>query len=208
MLNVAVFGSGRGSNFVALLRAIDEGRITGARITLVVSNNSTAGVLDIARAHSLPAVHLSQKQFASEDQFSDTLLERLRRSETDLIVLAGYMKRMPARVVAAYRNRILNIHPALLPKYGGQGMFGIHVHEAVLAAGETESGATVHLVDEEYDHGLVVLQKKVPVSRTDTPEMLAARVLEVEHEILPRAVRMFAEQKVTVVDGRVMVQQT
>jgi phosphoribosylglycinamide formyltransferase 1 len=207
MLNIAVFGSGRGSNFQAILRAIDEGRITGARIALVVSNNSTAGILDVARLRSLPAVHLSQKQFASEDLFADALLDKLRALETDLIVLAGYMKRIPARVVAAYRNRILNIHPALLPKHGGQGMFGIHVHKAVLAAGDRESGATVHLVDEEYDHGLVVLQKAVPVFPDDSPETLAARVLKVEHEIFPLAVSLFAEQRVLVDRGRVIVQQ-
>jgi phosphoribosylglycinamide formyltransferase 1 len=194
MVNIAVFGSGRGSNFLALLRAIDDGRITGARIVLVGSNNSTAGILDIARSHSLPAVHLSLKQYASEDQFTDALLAKLHALDTGLIVLAGYMKRIPARIVAAYRGKILNIHPALLPKYGGQGMFGIHVHEAVIASGDTESGATVHLVDELYDHGRIVLQKKVPVFRADTPETLAARVLDIEHEIYPLAVKQFIEE--------------
>jgi phosphoribosylglycinamide formyltransferase 1 len=207
MVNIAVFGSGRGSNFLAILRAIDEGRITGARIVLVVSNNSTSGILDVARTHSLPAVHLSQKQYASEDQFADALIEKLCASETDLIALAGYMKRIPARVITAFHGKILNIHPALLPKYGGQGMFGIHVHEAVLASGDAESGATVHLVDEEYDHGRILLQKKVPVFQTDLPETLAARVLEVEHEIYPLAVKLFVAQSINTAGVRSMVHE-
>jgi formyltetrahydrofolate-dependent phosphoribosylglycinamide formyltransferase len=202
MLNIAVFGSGRGSNFQAVQDAMDAGRIPGARTALVLSNNSTAGILEIARAHAIPAVHLSQKQFASEAAFADAMLSLLRSHDTGLIVLAGYMKRLPAQVVAAFRHRIINIHPALLPEFGGQGMYGMHVHEAVLAARRTESGATVHLVDEEYDHGAVVVQERVPVLAGDTPATLAARVLEVEHRILPDAVRLFAEGRVTIFEGK------
>jgi phosphoribosylglycinamide formyltransferase-1 len=196
MLNIAVFGSGRGSNFEAILHALVEGRISGARICLVLSNNSGAGILEHARSHSLPAVHLSQKQFESEEQFADALLDRLHACGADLIVLAGYMKRVPPRIVAAYRHRIINIHPALLPKYGGRGMYGHHVHEAVIASGDRVSGATVHYVDEQYDHGSVILQKTVPVHPDDTPETLAARVLTVEHELYPEVIRLIAEQKI------------
>ena len=205
MLNIAVLGSGRGSNFAAVLDALDTERIRGARIAVVVSNNSTAGILEIAQAHAIPAVHLSRKQYASDEEFNDAFLALLRAHDTGLIVLAGYMKRLPASVVAAYRHRIINIHPALLPDFGGQGMYGIHVHEAVLAAGRTVSGATVHLVDNEYDHGAIVLQEQVQVLPGDTPASLAERVLHVEHRLLPEAIRLFAEGRLSVVDGLVHI---
>jgi phosphoribosylglycinamide formyltransferase-1 len=195
-LDIAVFGSGRGSNFQAILSAIGAGRIPRTRVQLVVSNNSSAGILDIARKHALLAVHLSQKQFPDERAFAHALLSLLRKQGVNLIVLAGYMKRLPARLVDAYRNRIVNIHPALLPKYGGQGMYGMHVHEAVIASGDQVSGVTVHLVDEEYDHGQILLQRSVPVLQGDTPQTLAARVLPVEHELYPEAIRMIAEGKI------------
>jgi phosphoribosylglycinamide formyltransferase-1 len=205
MLNISVFGSGRGSNFEAILNAMNAGLLPGARIGLVLSNNSTAGILEIARAHAIPAAHISEKQYASEEAFVDALLAALYAHDTGLIVLAGYMKRLPARVVATYRHRIINVHPALLPDFGGQGFFGIHVHEAVLAAGRTVSGATVHIVDNEYDHGAIVLQEQVPVLPDDTPATLAERVLQVEHRILPEAIRLFAEQRVAVVDGNIRI---
>ena len=192
MLNIAVLGSGRGSNFQAILTAMQQGRIPGAKIALVISNNSGAGILEIARNNSLPAVHLSHGQFPTEDQFVDALLSLLGAHEVNFIVLAGYMKRIHPRVVDAYRRRIVNIHPALLPRYGGPGMYGSHVHEAVIAAGDRLSGATVHFVDEEYDHGSIVLQKTVSVAADDTPETLAAKVLEIEHEIYPEAIRRLA----------------
>jgi phosphoribosylglycinamide formyltransferase-1 len=206
MLNIAVFGSGRGSNFKAVLDAIAARKISGARIALVVSNNSTAGILEIARGHGIPAMHLSQKQCGAEQAFETALLAELRAHDTGLVVLAGYMKRMPATVVAAYRHRIINIHPALLPEFGGQGMYGSRVHEAVLAAGKTVSGATVHLVDNEYDHGAIVLQEHIPVLPGDTPALLAGRVLQVEHRILPEAIRLFAEGRVSVVNGTIRIE--
>jgi len=198
MLNIAVFGSGRGSNFQAILSAIETRKLPGVRIVLVVSNNSDSGILDIARRNGLPSMHLSERQFPDENAFTDAVLASLARHGADFIALAGYMKRVPQRVIAAYRNRIINIHPALLPKFGGKGMYGIHVHEAVLAAGEPVTGATVHVVDEDYDHGAVVLQRQVPVYPGDTPEILAARVLEVEHQIYPEALALFAAGKIRV----------
>jgi len=197
MLSIAVFGSGAGSNFRSILTAIQQGNIPGARISLVLSNNSGAGILGIARANALPAIHLSQKQFPDERSFADAVLSTLRAHGVNFIALAGYMKQVPAAVVAAYRSRIINIHPALLPGFGGAGMYGIHVHEAVLASGATTSGATVHYVDEEYDHGPVVLQKVVPVLPGDSPDSLAARVLEAEHELYPAAIRRIAENERT-----------
>ena len=192
MLNIAVLGSGRGSNFQAILTAIQQGRIPNARIALVISNNSGAGILEIARNSSLPAVHLSHRQFPTEDEFVDALLSLLSAHGVNFIVLAGYMKRIHPRVINAYRHRIINIHPALLPRHGGPGMYGHFVHEAVIAAGDRLSGATVHFVDEEYDHGSIVLQKTVSVAPEDTPETLAAKILEIEHEIYPEAIRRLA----------------
>ncbi len=201
MLNVAVFGSGRGSNFQAILQSIDAGRLPGVRIVLVISNNSGAGILELARARGIPGVHLSEKRFTDSQAFVDAMLALLRDHGATFIALAGYMKRVPSRVIAAYRGRIVNIHPALLPKFGGQGMYGIHVHEAVLAAHEPVSGATVHLVDEEYDRGPIVLQRTVPVHADDTPESLAARVLVIEHELYPEALRLFAEGAISPCGG-------
>ncbi len=192
MLNIAVFGSGRGSNFRAILIAIENGAIPEARIVCVVSNNSSAGILHTAREHAIPAYHLSSMQFPVHEEFVERLLGLLEEHETHVIALAGYMKLLPPEVIAHFRHRIINIHPALLPKFGGRGMYGHHVHEAVLAAGERESGATVHLVDEAYDHGPLLMQKKVPVLPGDTPDSLAARVLVAEHELYPEVLRRIA----------------
>ena len=195
MLSIAVFGSGAGSNFMAILTAIQQGNLPAARISLVLSNNSGAGILGIARANGLPAIHLSRNQFPDERSFADTVLSTLRDHGANFIALAGYMKQVPPEVVAAYRKRIVNIHPALLPRFGGAGMYGLRVHEAVLASGETTSGATVHYVDEEYDNGPVVLQQTVPVLPGDTPASLAARVLAAEHQIYPAAIGRIAQSE-------------
>lgn len=191
-LQLGVFGSGRGSNFRAIHEAIQSGTVPNTRITLVVSNNSKAGILEYARAQGIPSVHMSEGQFGNASLFAARLIGLLRDHAVNLVVLAGYMKLLPAQLVAAYRNRIINIHPALLPKFGGKGMYGMRVHEAVIRAGEKVSGATVHLVDEEYDRGAILLQREVPVHPGDTPEALAARVLHVEHELYPEVLRMIA----------------
>ena len=205
MLNIAVFGSGRGSNFKSLLDAIDAGRVRDVRCVLVVSNNADAGIFDHARRQGIAVLQWSRKMYASDEAYCAAMLAALREARADLIVLAGYMKFLPAPIIAAYRNRILNIHPALLPSFGGTGMYGLHVHRAVLAAHEPLTGATVHIVDEEYDHGPIVIQRTVPVLASDSPESLAARVLEMEHHILPEAVRLFAEGRITVDPGRTHV---
>ena len=147
-MNIGVFASGRGSNFQAILSAIERGTLP-ARITVLLSNKSDAGAFEIANAYSIPTVYLSQKQFANEALYAAAMLEALTSHNVEFIALAGYLKRVPTIVVREFRHRILNIHPALLPSFGGQGMYGHHVHEAVLAAGVKVSGATVHLVDEE-----------------------------------------------------------
>jgi phosphoribosylglycinamide formyltransferase 1 len=193
MLSLAVFGSGRGSNFEAILNAMMDQTLPDVRIALVVSNKADAGILALARKNDIPAIHCSQLQFPDESSFARGLLDLLKAHRADTVVLAGYLKKIPGSVIEAYRHRMLNIHPALLPRFGGAGMYGLRVHEAVIAAGERESGATVHIVDEEYDHGEIVMQRRVPVLPGDTPAVLAARVLEVEHVLYPAAIRHFAE---------------
>jgi formyltetrahydrofolate-dependent phosphoribosylglycinamide formyltransferase len=179
-MRVAVAVSGRGSNLEALLRALGDD--APARVVLVVSNRADAAALARAREHGVPAEVLSQPADATE------WLDRLEHYRVDLLVLAGYLKLVPAAVIARYRDRILNVHPALLPAFGGRGMYGHRVHEAVLASGARESGATVHLVDEVYDRGRILAQGRVAVLPGDTAETLAARVLSVEHRLLPAAV--------------------
>ena len=191
MLSIAVFASGRGSNFRALFDSIQKESIQ-ARIRLLISNNSDAGAIEFARSVGIRALHLSQKKFSLQQDFVAAILGALRENDIDLIVLAGYMKKIDPEVVAVYHGRIINIHPALLPEFGGHGMYGRHVHEAVIRAGKKNSGATVHYVDEEFDHGNIILQERVPVLENDTPELLAARVLKVEHMILPMAVKQIA----------------
>ncbi|NTV02395.1 MAG: phosphoribosylglycinamide formyltransferase [Chlorobiaceae bacterium] len=191
---LAVFCSGAGSNFRALFRAVKE-RNLPAEFVLCLSNRSQCGAFDFAREQGMETLHLSEKQFETYEAFSSAMVAALRERSIDIVLLAGYMRKVPDAVVAAFPDRIMNIHPALLPKFGGEGMYGIHVHTAVIAAGEPESGATVHLVNEEYDKGRIVLQRRVPVLPSDTPEVLAARVLECEHALYPDALEKLLGDK-------------
>jgi phosphoribosylglycinamide formyltransferase 1 len=179
-LRLAVCVSGRGSNLVALQSAI--GGSAEAAIVLVLGNRSDAPAMGWARSAGLPAETLDDHRDGTE------WLARLTAHRVDLVVLAGYLKLVPPEVIAAYRGRIINIHPALLPSFGGPGMYGRRVHEAVLASGAVESGPTVHLVSEEYDRGTILAQSRVPVMPDDTPDTLAARVLAAEHRLLPAVV--------------------
>ena len=196
-MNIAIFASGRGSNFQAILSAIDAGLLP-ARVTVLISNRSDAAALDIARAHRIQTSHLSQKMFPSEEALAEAMLNVLSLQRSELIVLAGYLKKIPLQVIRRYRNRIVNIHPALLPFFGGAGMYGHFVHEAVIASGMKVSGATVHLVDEEYDQGSIIMQKTIEIVQEDTPDSVAAKVLKIEHEIFPLAIKAFAEGKVKI----------
>jgi phosphoribosylglycinamide formyltransferase 1 len=199
-MNIAVFASGRGSNFEEILKAIDSGLLP-ARVVLLLSNRSDAGALDLARSHGIPVLHLSRRQCPSDEDFAHRMLAALQEHHAEFIALAGYIKRIPPPVLERYANRIVNIHPALLPFFGGDGMYGHFVHEAVLASGMKISGATVHLVDEEYDHGTILLQKSVEIEQGETAETLAQKVLNVEHEIFPFVLKAFAEGKV-VIEGK------
>ena len=203
MMNVAVMCSGSGSNLQALLDAEARGEL-GARIVLVISNRRKAGALERARDAAKPAEYLSPRRFDSDDAYRDALLELLRRHDVTLICLAGYLRKLPVEVVRTYAGRILNIHPAPLPQFGGPGMYGHHVHEAVLAAGAAQTGPTVHFVDEEYDHGPVAAHVAVPVLPDDTPDTLAERVLAAEHRIYPRVVAAVAAGRLRVEQGQVV----
>jgi phosphoribosylglycinamide formyltransferase-1 len=196
-MNIAIFASGRGSNFQAILSAIDAGLLP-ARVTVLISNRSDAAALDIARARKIQTSHLSQKMFPSEEALVEAMLNVLSQQRAELLVLAGYLKKIPLQVVRRYRNRIVNIHPALLPLFGGAGMYSHFVHEAVIASGMKVTGATVHLVDEEYDRGPIVIQRTVEIIQEDTPDLLAVKVLKIEHEIYPLALKAFAEGKIKI----------
>ncbi len=189
-LSIAVFASGRGTNLQALMDA-SKGGILGGEVTAVISNNSGSYALERARKENIPAYHISGKTYSERAKFVSRLFEVFDENNINLVVLAGYMKLVPIEVVRKYRSRIINIHPALLPGYGGKGMYGTNVHKAVIESGDQLSGATVHIVDEIYDHGAILIQRTVPVLADDTPESLAARVLTVEHQILPEAAAMF-----------------
>ncbi|ANT65574.1 phosphoribosylglycinamide formyltransferase [Prosthecochloris sp. CIB 2401] len=183
---LAAFCSGSGTNFQALFHAINE-RNLPAEFTLCLSNRSECGAITFARANGVPTLHLSEKQYDTSDEFAAAMLEALEEHQVDIILLAGYLRMVPRKVVDAYSMKMLNIHPALLPKFGGPGMYGIAVHKAVLEAGEKETGATIHYVDAEYDKGPLLLQRAVPVKPGDTPERLAERVLACEHQLYPDA---------------------
>ncbi len=181
MPSLIVFASGRGSNAQAI---IDYFRARGGtEVALIVTNKADAGVLDIATREGIPSL-VVKRSGLEEPQFLDTL----RSYQPSLIVLAGFLLKIPAPLIDAFRGRIINIHPALLPAHGGKGMWGHHVHEAVLAAGDAQSGISIHLVDEEYDHGATLLQARCPVLSGDTPDSLAARIHRLEHFYYPRAI--------------------
>jgi phosphoribosylglycinamide formyltransferase-1 len=203
-LNLAVLCSGGGTNLQALIDAIEKKELF-AEIKIVISNNSKAFALERARNHNIPALHLSHKQFDTPEEFDQKLLEVLKENQVDMVILAGYMKIVSPVVIRTYKNRILNIHPALLPHFGGPGMYGIHVHEAVIRSGVKITGVTIHIVDEVYDHGAIVIQKPVEVKDDDTPETLAERVLKVEHQTYKEAIQLFAEGRVEIKDNHTYI---
>jgi len=203
-LKIAVFASGRGSNLAALMAAIETSQLH-AQIVLVVSNKADAGALEIARSRGTPALHISSAMFPSSSEFDDALLAQLQRHQVEVIALSGYLKKISTAIVRAYKNRIVNIHPALLPAFGGKGMYGIKVHQAVLDYGCKVTGVTVHFVDDGYDSGAPILQRCVPVHHDDTPETLAARVLEMEHKTYAEALQLFAEERIELVGRTVRI---
>lgn len=195
-LRIAVFASHGGSNLQALIDGCASGQID-AEIVLVVSNNSKSFTLERARNHHIDTLVMTDSAFASPDSYAEELSTQLARRQVNLICLAGYMKMIPKRIIEKYRNRIINIHPALLPKHGGKGMFGIHVHESVITAGDKETGVTIHLVNEVYDKGRILAQERVKVLDGDTPQSLQERVLELEHQLYPETVGKIASGEIS-----------
>ena len=182
-MNLGFLASHRGSNMQAVIAACKSGRLA-ARPCVVICNNSGSGALDRAKREGIPHYHLSSKTHPDPVQLDAAILDALLRHDVELVILAGYMRKLGSKTLERYRGRIINIHPALLPKFGGQGMYGARAHQAVLAAGEQETGVTIHLVDAEYDTGPIVAQCRVKVLADDTVESLAQRVLEREHSFL------------------------
>ena len=208
MLKVAVLVSGGGTNLQAVLDAIDAGRITNAGVCGVISNNKNAYALKRAEDHGIPAQCISPKDYETREEFNEKFLEAVDPLTPDLIVLAGFLVVIPAKMIERYRNRIINIHPSLIPSFCGKGYYGLKVHEAALARGVKVTGATVHFVDEGTDTGPILLQKAVEVRTGDTPEVLQRRVMEeAEWRILPEAIHLIANGKVAVKDGQVMIQK-
>ncbi|WP_313184422.1 phosphoribosylglycinamide formyltransferase [Lacrimispora sp.] len=193
MLKTGILVSGGGTNLQAVLDGIDCGRITNAEVTVVISNNRNAYALERARNHGIEALCISPVDFQEREDFYEALLSKIDQYGLDLIVLAGYLVAIPVSMIQKYRNRIINVHPSLIPSFCGKGYYGLKVHEAALARGVKVTGATVHYVDEGMDTGPILLQKAVEVRKGDTPETLQRRVMEeAEWLILPQAIQMIA----------------
>lgn len=203
MLNVVVLVSGGGTNLQAIIDAVEKGTITNTKIAGVISNNKNAYALERAKKHGIENCCISPKDYADRATFNQKFLEKMDELNPDLIVLAGFLVVIPPEMIAKYRNRIINIHPSLIPSFCGTGYYGLKVHEAALARGVKVVGATVHFVDEGTDTGPIILQKAVEVEEGDTPEILQRRVMEqAEWKILPKAIDLIANGKVKVEDGR------
>ena len=209
MLKICVLVSGGGTNLQALIDAINDKRITNAKIEVVISNNKNAYALERAKNNNIAAECISPKDFENRDIFYEHLKETIDSYKVDLIVLAGYLVAIPGSIVEGYKNKIINIHPSLIPSFCGKGYYGLKVHEGVLARGVKVTGATVHFVDEGTDTGPIILQKPVLVKQDDTPQILQRRVMEeAEWQILPKAVDLIANNKVTVTsDKKVMISE-
>jgi formyltetrahydrofolate-dependent phosphoribosylglycinamide formyltransferase len=195
MKKIAIFVSGGGSNFKAIYEKIISGDIP-AEISLVVSNNPNCGAITFAEKNAVPTLIINKTRYPDSDTQNILLKKNLLNADINLICLAGYMKMIPKNIVAHFENCILNVHPALLPDFGGKGFYGMKVHELVLQSNVSESGATVHFVDNKYDHGPIIAQQKVKILETDNAEILAERVLKAEHNLYPEVVKAFCENRI------------
>ncbi len=195
-MKLGILASGRGSNMNALIEACNNGRLSG-KVVVVISNNKDSGALDIARKHNIATVHLSSHTHPNPHERDIALKKFLLDHDVDLVLLAGFMKKIGPATLSAFKGNILNVHPSLLPRFGGRGMYGMHVHEAVIAAGEKETGVTIHLLEDEYDTGGVLAQKALAVLKSDTAESLAERVSRLEHEL-------YAETVQKIIDGNII----
>ena len=208
MLNVVVLVSGGGTNLQAIIDAVDSGVITNTKIAGVISNNKNAYALERAKKHGIPNQCISPKDYESREIFNQEFMKAVDALQPDLIVLAGFLVVIPAEMIAKYRNRMINIHPSLIPSFCGTGYYGLKVHEAALERGVKVTGATVHFVDDGTDTGPIILQKAVEIKDGDTPEVLQRRVMEeAEWVIMPKAIDLIANGKVKVVDHRTVISE-
>ena len=204
MLRVVVLVSGGGTNLQAIIDAVENGTITNTEIVGVISNNKNAYALERAAKHGIKSVCISPKSYETRAEFNDALLDTVNEFQADLLVLAGFLVVIPEKMIEAYRNRIINIHPSLIPSFCGTGFYGLKVHEAALEKGVKVVGATAHFVDEGTDTGAIILQKAVEVQKGDTPEVLQRRVMEqAEWKILPQAIDLIANDRLEIIDGKV-----
>jgi phosphoribosylglycinamide formyltransferase-1 len=207
MLNIAVLVSGGGTNLQAIIDRIEDGTVKNTVIRTVICNNPKAKALERAERHGIEAVCISPKQYETRDDFNRALLNAIDERGIDLIVLAGFMVVVPPMIIQKYRNRIINIHPSLIPSFCGKGYYGLHVHEAALKKGVKVSGATVHFVDEGTDTGPIIMQKAVEVKPDDTPEVLQRRIMEeAEWKIMPAVIDAIAAGRVHVKDGKAWIE--
>ena len=202
MLRISVLVSGGGTNLQAIIDGIENGFIQGAALVQVISSNPEAYSLERAKKHKIPSMVIDKTSYPDRRERTKAILSALEEAQTDLVILAGYRSILEPGLIEAYRGRIINIHPSLIPQFCGAGYYGKYVHEAVLAAGVLESGATVHYVDEGVDTGPIIIQEKVPVREGDSPETLAARVLETEHKILQEAINIVIASKAAKIGDR------
>ena len=208
MIKLAVCVSGGGTNLQAIIDAIDNRTITNAKIEVVIANNANAYALERAKKHGIEGICISPKDYENREAFNTAFLDKLNSYQVDLVVLAGFLVVIPPQMIAEYRNRIINIHPSLIPSFCGTGYYGLKVHEGVLARGVKVTGATCHFVDEGTDTGPIILQKAVEVKPGDTPEVLQRRVMEqAEWIIMPKAIDLIANGKVQVVDGKAVISE-
>lgn len=208
MLKIAVLVSGGGTNLQAIIDAIDNGAITNAEVEVVICNNKNAYALERAKNHGIEGLCISPKDYETREAFNDAFLEKLNSYQVDLVVLAGFLVVLPEKMIKAYENRIINIHPSLIPSFCGKGFYGLKVHEGVLERGVKITGATCHFVDAGTDTGPIILQKAVEVKQGDTAEVLQRRVMEeAEWIIMPKAIDLIANGKVSVVDGHAVISE-
>ena len=206
MLKIAVCVSGGGTNLQAIIDAVENGTITNTEIKVVISNNKNAYALERAKNHNIEGICISPKDYETRAEFNKAFLEKLDSYEVDLVVLAGFLVVIPPEMIAKYRNRIINVHPSLIPSFCGTGFYGLKVHEGALERGVKVTGATVHFVDEGTDTGPIILQKAVYIENGDSAEVLQKRVMEqAEWIILPKAIDLIANGKVSIVDGHAII---
>ena len=200
---IVVFASGSGSNFISIYNYIDEGYIN-AEIVLLISNKPNCGAVNFAKKHGISTAVIDRNVMEDSVKYQEFLLSKLSFADTDLIVLAGYLKMIPKEIVCIYENKILNIHPSLLPKFGGKGYYGMKVHQAVIESKESFTGATVHFVNTKYDEGPILLQKKIEICNDDA-DSIAEKVLKIEHEILPYTIKAFCDDKIRWIDNKPLI---